>query len=80
MPNTLSFSMEYRSRLSLLQIRAVFSMLCKSEIENDIDVKISVHVDINNFVGTVFHYIKFSAIKLPFLHHPKHASLILKTG
>ena len=45
MPNTLSFSMEYRSRLSLLQIRAVFSVLCKSEIENDIDVKISVHVD-----------------------------------
>ena len=60
MPNTLSFSMEYRSRLSLLQIRAVFSVLCKSEIENDIDVKISVHVDIHNILlGTVFHSIQF---------------------
>ena len=50
MPNTLSFSMEYRSRLSLLQTRAVFSMLCKSEIEKDIDVKISVYTDIHNLL------------------------------
>ena len=58
MPNTLSFSMEYRSRLSLLQTRAVFSMLCKSEIENDIDVKISVWTNIHNFY-LVLHFTIF---------------------
>ena len=57
MPNTLSFSMEYRSRLPLLQIRAVFSMLCKSEIKNDMDVKKYGQADIITILlGTVFHY------------------------
>ena len=67
MPNTLSFSMEYRSRLSLLQIRAVFSMLCKSEIKNDMDVKKYVQADI----GTVFHYTQFFGNEITFPTPPE---------
>ena len=66
MPNTLSFSMEYRSRLSLLQIRAVFSMLCKSEIKNDMDVKKYVQAD-----NTVFHYTQIFGNEITFPTPPE---------